>query len=217
MNVDKVVDALKLTVWDTRLGQVVRRWREDAQAGKWIRSGRPIPPPHIVKQQVLRHHRERFGLSTLIETGTYQGDMIHAMRDAFSRIYSIELDERLYRRALKRFKGMPHVTILQGDSGVVLKRVLSEETEPCLLWLDGHYSGSGTARGDLDTPIEAELRAVLRDRNKRHVILVDDARLFNGIDGYPTVKEIEALVAAERPDCIVEVADDVIRICPSRS
>ena len=31
---------------------------------------------------------------------------------------------------------------------------------PALFWLDGHYSGGDTAKGELDTPVSAELESI---------------------------------------------------------
>ena len=52
---------------------------------------------------------------------------------------------------------------------------------------------------------------------KNHVILIDDARLFNGTDDYPTLEELEALVHSFRPDYQVYVRHDAIRAHPSIS
>lgn len=41
-----------------------------------------------------------------IETGTYLGDMVWAMKDVFKQIYSIKLSDDLYKKAVKKFKIM---------------------------------------------------------------------------------------------------------------
>src|SRR5258708_2430617 len=118
---------------------------------QWERSGRPVPPPQAVKHAAIREYATRYGLRTLVETGTYLGDSIQANLNRFTKIYSIELGDDLYRRAVHRFKGHGHVSILQGDSTVVLPRVVAQLDEAALFWLDGHYSGGATARGAEDT------------------------------------------------------------------
>ena len=67
------------------------RMRQIVQIAKWEREGRQIPPPHIVKQRVLREYAKKYGLRILVETGTSTGDMVEAMKTDFDRIYSIEL------------------------------------------------------------------------------------------------------------------------------
>jgi len=48
-----------------------------------------------VKQRTVEHYGKTFFLQVLIETGTYQGDMVEAMKDIFDKIFSIELKREL--------------------------------------------------------------------------------------------------------------------------
>ena len=178
----------------------------------WDASGRPVPPPHPIKQEAVREAARRHRLRVLVETGTFRGEMVEAMRRHFDRVISIELGDEMYRRAAARFAGFPAVQILHGDSAVVLRDVLETLDEPAVFWLDGHYSEGDTAQGDLDTPILQELEHVLGHRVTGHVVLVDDARLFDGTGHYPTVAEVAELVRSRRPAASIEVLDDMIRI-----
>lgn len=60
----------------------------------WILKGKPAPPPHIIKVRAIRKLANLYNISTLVETGTYMGDMISSIKNTFSRIYSIELDDK---------------------------------------------------------------------------------------------------------------------------
>jgi len=187
-----------------------------AKYREWLETGRPVPPPHIVKQLAVREYADRFGLGSLVETGTYQGEMVEAVRELFDRIVSIELDAALCDAARRKFRGFPRITILQGDSGTVLKDVVAELDRPTLFWLDGHYSGGETARGEFDTPVMKELESIYRHPlAKDHVILIDDARCFNNEGGYPDIGTIEASAKAAGYDR-VEVKDDIIRLSRTR-
>jgi len=106
----------KTPLYDSLRNLVIRR-RELKQLADWERNGRPIPPPHIVKQQTLKTISKRYGLKILVETGTYYGDMVEAMKDVFNQLYSIELSTELYKKAKKRFKGEKHIELICGDSG----------------------------------------------------------------------------------------------------
>ena len=75
----------------------------------WKLRGEPRRIPHLVKQRAVLDYAQAFGLTTLIETGTYYGEMIAAMAQRFRRIYSIELDPRLAELARKRFRRYAHV------------------------------------------------------------------------------------------------------------
>ncbi|MDB6025719.1 MAG: hypothetical protein JWM68_1942 [Verrucomicrobiales bacterium] len=179
---------------------------------EWVDAGKPLPPPHEIKQSILKDYAARFGLGTLVETGTFKGDMVFALRKSFQNIYSIELGQELFEQAKKRFASMNHVTILQGDSGEVLEKVLREINTPTLFWLDGHYSSGITARGDLDTPIVQELAHVARHPlREKHVLLVDDARCFVGKNNYPTLAGLQEL-CRKQGFSQFEVQDDIIRI-----
>jgi hypothetical protein len=191
--------------------EALRRVRQLVRAYRWERGGRVGSPPQLIKQRTVRREARRHSISCLVETGTYLGDMVAAQLRAFSRIYSIELDPRLAEAARARFASFPHVTILQGDSAKVLPLVLREIDQPCLFWLDGHYSEGITARGDRVTPIVQELEAVLAHPVRGHVLLIDDARLFDGTDDYPTQQEVQRIVA-RHGSWMMECRDDIIRV-----
>lgn len=178
---------------------------------QWRLAGRPVPPPPFVKQAIVKDYQRRFGLRVFVETGTFAGDMIDAVKPRFQRIVSIELDPGWHARAVERFRSDGHVSLLQGDSGVRLQEVLASLTEPALFWLDAHYSGPITARGVVDSPIALELAALRAHPVKGHVVLIDDMRDFTGRDGYPTVDELVAWIRAGDPPAVVEVRDDVLR------
>jgi hypothetical protein len=178
----------------------------------WLAAGKPIPPPPVVKQQVLLRHAERFAIVELVETGTYHGDMVDAVRREFRRIWSIELDRKLYRRAAARFERHGHISILEGDSGKLLPEILTGIAGPCLFWLDAHHSGGVTARGDRETPVVQEVAAILDHHPQRgDVVLIDDAHCFTGDGGYPTLDDLRDLILAKRPDWTFAVEDDIVR------
>src|SRR5688572_14394155 len=123
-----------------------RKFMRPRKIREWELSGRPVPPPHAYKQQVVNDVRKKFRLETLVETGTFKGHMVEAQRRNFKKIYSIELDDKLFYSAKEDFKDMLHVEILQGDSSVKLARVLDGiSNDSVLFWLDGHYCGDFTA------------------------------------------------------------------------
>jgi hypothetical protein len=169
---------------------------------------------HGIKEKALLEYQKRFSLNILIETGTYLGEMVSAMRNHFKKIYSIELGKELYDQAVKRFRNEKHITILNGDSGAVLVQILQEIHAPCLFWLDAHYSAGITAKGDIDTPVAQELQIILNHEIKNHVILIDDARAFTGENGYPTVETLKEVIDSKKNNYHLEILDDIIRIYP---
>lgn len=194
----------------TPLYGVIARFRQIREMRNWDRVGRPVPTPHLLKQRTIRAYARRFGTRTLVETGTYMGDMVAALQNAFAQIISIELSDELYRRARKRFARAPHVQILHGDSARVLPEVLHSLATPTLFWLDGHYSSGITARGALETPVMDELRHICDHDVQDHVVMIDDAHLFVGQNDYPTVQELRAFVTARRPTWMVECVNNIL-------
>ncbi len=179
---------------------------------EWEKRGKPLPPPHAVKQRLIHRYQENSGIDVMIETGTLTGGMIDAQRKNFKEIYSIELSEELWRKACERFKLYDHIKLIQGDSGTKMVDLTTKLNQPAIFWLDGHYSAGNTAMGDVLCPVIAELNAILRNSDLRHIILIDDARNFNGTDTYPTVDEIKLLVASKRKNFSYSVDEDVIQI-----
>ena len=205
----------KTPLYDSLRNLVIRR-RELKQLADWERNGRPIPPPHIVKQQTLKTFSKRYGLKILVETGTYYGDMVEAMKDVFNQLYSIELSAELYKKAKKRFKGEKHIELICGDSGLELMNLMSKIDQPTLFWLDGHYSAGVTAKGEKDTPIYEELNHILNSTDKGHVIIIDDARCFGADPNYPSIKELCDFIKSKRANLDIVIQDDCIRVIPNQ-
>lgn len=176
--------------------------------------GMPVPPPHIIKQKVLRSYAEEYSLKVLVESGTYYGEMVEAMKAIFIKIYSIELNEQLFDDAKKRFKSAKHIELIHGDSGKELKNVMKKINEPALFWLDGHYSSGVTARGEKDTPIYEELHCILNAKNLGHVIIIDDAREFGTNPAYPSLEELKQFIRSKNENVKIAVQNDSIRITP---
>jgi hypothetical protein len=203
----KLIKSLLPDVILRKLNQ--RRQEEELQ--KWLKNGRPSPPPHLVKQNTITEYQRKSGIGVLVETGTYLGDMVEAQRKRFHKIISIELSPELHARASKRFHPFSHINILQGDSGKVLNRVADELQEAAIFWLDGHYSAGITARGDKDCPVFEEINAIFKSNKPDHILLVDDARCFTGEGDYPTIDELTRHVRSKNERYQVEVKDDIIR------
>jgi hypothetical protein len=180
----------------------------------WLALNKPLPAPSVYKQAVIRAYAQQYGISTLVETGTYLGQMVEASLPHFSEIHSVELSEELHANAVRHFKSHKQVKLHQGDSGTVLPKILKRLRKPALFWLDAHYSEGVTAKGDTNTPIVEELEALLSHRIKQHVILIDDARIFNGRDDYPTIAKVKKIVLEKLPNYHLVLKDDIICIQP---
>jgi hypothetical protein len=178
----------------------------------WILRGRPERSPHLLKQKVVRAYGEKLGLKTLVETGTYYGEMVAAMKRRFERIYSIEFVPALAERATKKFARYPHIRIFCGDSRVEMPKVLALLHGAALFWLDAGYYGWVGEQGDRQR-LSAELEVIL-SHPFPHVILLDDARGLTGRDGIPSVSDVRAYIKTTFPNRQVEVEYDIMRVTP---
>ncbi len=208
---------IKAVIKRTVIGDMIQDYSRLKPYFEWLESGKPVPPPHIVKEMTVKEYANKYKLKVFIESGTYLGDMVHAVTDVFQKIYSVELGNKLYESAKARFSKYSHILILHGDSAKVIPKILEQIQEPCLFWLDGHYSAGITVKGDTETPIVQELEYIFAHPVKDHVILIDDARCFIGKNDYTTIEELQSFVRSQKPDLKIEINDDIIRIHKSKN
>lgn len=195
-------------IWLLKYHKKIKR---DKRIKSWKEKGSPIPPPDSYKQYVVSLFRKRTKSSVLIETGTYLGDMVEAQKYFFKKIYSIEIGEDLFNRARQRFNDDKNVFLINGDSGKELPGILKNLSQPVIFWLDGHYSGGFTSKGETECPILEELDAIFNSGIYNHTLLIDDARCFNGLGDYPTVERLTELIKNYNKEYSITVENDIIR------
>lgn len=179
----------------------------------WLRSGCSGAAPHPIKMMVVGYYLKKFLLDHFVETGTFQGDTLGYIAKSGVQCTSIELSKQLYLSACMRFKNSKNVRLVQGDSGQKLPELLKQINKPALFWLDGHYSSGITVSAKTHTPISTELKAILSHPIKQHVILIDDARCFDGINDYPHLDDLLRVIR-EDGNYSAEVSTDIIRLIP---
>lgn len=101
-----------------------------------------------------------------IETGTDSGyATIHALLSGFGECHTIDIDPKTVARAKVLFSGFPGITAHEGDSRVVLPRVIDPEKDTTF-FLDAHGP---------DTPLADELKIITAAKWKRlPLVMVDD-------------------------------------------
>ena len=177
-------------------------------AAMW--KGRYRPAPHAVKMRILKSWLPDVAGMTLIETGTFRGDTVLALRHIFKRVISIEIDPALYEVAKSRFAGARNIDLVFGDCVVELPKILSSLDGRAAFWLDGHWSGGVTGRGDEDDPVLLSLNQIGSHPNKNHVLFIDDARTFEGGSSAPDLIEVLSAIRAINADYIIRVHNDII-------
>lgn len=186
--------------------------RSDFYHNKLVKKWESPENPHLIKEKSIIELQNKFYYDFFIETGTLHGEMVYKLNNYFKDLITIELDMNLFHSAKRRLRNYSKIKCLQGDSGKVLPEIISKIQNPCFFWLDGHYSGGYTAKGNKDTPIEEELNAILSQK-QNHIILIDDASCFGNQDypDYPKIEKIENIIKSKKPDYNFEICYDIIR------
>jgi hypothetical protein len=163
----------------------------------------------------------RLGNATaFVETGTFQGRTALWASKHFDAVFTIERSEDLFALHEEGLRELRGVRPLLGDSREVLPAVVAELGDRnALFWLDGHWSGEGTAGADDECPLLEELACLSQRRGD--IILIDDARLFlcapprpSPPSAWPSIVDIVDALSASRGRRFVQVVDDVIFCVP---
>lgn len=115
-----------------------------------------------------------------VETGTHVGATVKlALKAGYKKIYTIELAKHFYERAVRNFAGQKHIVKpIFGDSAIEIPKLLKKIDEPCVFWLDGHWSEGDTALGPVPVPLYFELDQIAKHKRNDHTIMIDDTRLM---------------------------------------
>ncbi len=171
------------------------------------------------------------GATVFVETGTFRGATTRWAAGRFADVHTIEREPALHAANQPALSGLPGVRAHLGDSRAVLPGIVASLGEKrAVYWLDGHWSGAGTAGEDDPCPLLDEL-ACLAAR-PQDIVLIDDARLFLGAPPlphdparWPGIAQVLAALpgaagagaagtgAAKAPP-LVQVVDDVIFSMP---
>ena len=146
---------------------------------RWLLSGFKSPSPQWVKIRLLLS--QMIPGATLLETGTYLGDTTMRLAKKSEFVITIEPSKELFDFASWRLRQKKNVNPRFGTSEELFhKCLLDVKTRSLNIWLDGHYSGDVTFKGESDTPIASELWAISKvsDRFGAMKIFIDDIRCF---------------------------------------
>lgn len=131
------------------------------------------------------HVLEKYKQNIFIETGTLNGDAVQLAIDLkIPKIYSIEIDEKLQKQNIEKFKTNiknNEVYLIVGDSEIELEKILKNINESVTIWLDSHWDGG--VIGNKKCPLYEELEAIKKFSIRTNIfpnILIDDLRCFGG-------------------------------------
>lgn len=122
---------------------------------------------------------EQLATEIFVETGTYEGESIAIAADRIGECHSVELSEKYFEAAQRRFADRPNVRLSLGESPDFLRRLAPQlKGRRVFYWLDAHWCvAEGTAGEDSQSPLLEEIDAI-GSAGAQSVICIDDARLF---------------------------------------
>jgi hypothetical protein len=163
-------------------------------------NGAPGNVHSLMKYRVIRALAKRVGANCLIETGTFRGVTAARCARVFETVLTVELDATLAAQAKGFLAKYRNVTVYQGDAVALLPQMFSHPgAARCVVFLDAHYSGGNTARGDVPEPAIAELDILAQRRARIAGIVIDDFRCFGVEEGFPTKAQLVAAVEKHFP------------------
>lgn len=127
--------------------------------------------------------KERFHLTTFIETGCHLGGGVSvALAAGFEVAYSCDVSHQHAAHCRDRFQNCASVTISESDSMSFLKSLCAIDLPPSLFWLDAHFPAFfGLTEEEKEFgrfPLLDELRLISTFQAvEHHVILADDMRV----------------------------------------
>jgi len=153
-----------------------------------------VPAPYYHKHALLLDFFPEN--ASVIETGTYLGETTSVLAHHCKQVLTLEPYLPLYKYNSSRFSNAENVTVINASSEEGFEGALSELCGPIAFWLDGHFSGEGT-HGEITnaSPVEHELRVIGDYLDKKLgpvYVAIDDARLFTGINGYPSESVVKS-------------------------
>lgn len=178
----------------------------------WL-SGDPLvgPTARAKRRHLAMLLRDR-GHRIFVEAGTYRGGTTAFFAKRAERVITVELHDGLYEAAKNRFAHSPNVTLIKGDALVEIPKAVAACESPPLVFLDGHFSGPGTARGEMVEPAELTLRALAEVSPPGTTVVVDDMRLFGSRPSFPELDAVTAAARAAFPSAKIHAGIDSIVI-----
>lgn len=182
---------------------------------RWLRADVAGSACPLQKRYALLELLRAHNLRLVVETGTFLGDTAAFLSARGYDVMTIELDPKLAALARLRFGSNRRVQLIEGDSGTRLPAVVRALIHPALFYLDAHYSGPGTGKGDIETPISAEIDLILQRAPAGSMVAIDDARCFGTTPDYPPLQDfLSALKARGVTDAHV-VNDAIVFSVPA--
>ena len=126
------------------------------------------------------HLRDKWGIKSVIETGTFYANTTKWLSQHFEKVYTCEVHGQTYDIAKKQLEGYANVDHTLEGSQTWLPKALAKAEGPVLVFLDAHW---------FENPLLMELDAIGKS-GKRPVTVIHDFKVPGknfGFDTYPGI------------------------------
>lgn len=160
----------------------------------------------------------QFQATTFVETGTWKGNTTYSAGMIYDHVISIEISPQWYQNACNRFANNKNIKLYLGDSAKVLHEIANTIPGKPIFYLDAHYCGGNSGKGDVICPIFEELQDISNSKHRHSaIIIIDDIRFFyEGNDFYPSIQKVIAEINQMGSYQYIQVYDQLIAF-PSNS
>ena len=109
---------------------------------------------------------EKFGYTTIIETGTNTGESTTFLADRFEKVYTCELYDEYFSKYDEVFKNYTNIKLLKGSSVDCLPKFFDEiGNDKFILYLDSHWGKDCPIYEELETEEEKQHFAEMLDKS----------------------------------------------------
>ena len=175
-----------------------------------------------IPKDLIAELSRAFGVTYFVETGTHHGWSALWASGHFEKVWTVELDEALFRRASRRLANRANVEQHLGPSVEMLRSVVPLLDRPAFFWLDAHWSGEDTGGEAYPCPLQDEIEEI--DASPlEHIIAVDDVRFCLNAKppfgrGWPEIGTLAELLRARHSDSYLAIHYDIaFRLPASRA
>jgi hypothetical protein len=167
-----------------------------------------------IPKDLIAELSRAFGVTYFVETGTHHGWSALWASGHFEKVWTVELDEALFRRASRRLANRANVEQHLGPSVGMLRSVVPLLDRPAFFWLDAHWSGEDTGGEAYPCPLQDEIEEI-NASPLEHIIAVDDVRFcLNakppfGRGRWPEIGTLAELLRARHSDSYLAIHYDI--------
>ena len=130
-------------------------------------------------------------ITNFVETGTYKGDTSLMASKYFANVYTMEINEDLYKESKLKAENqnINNIHFYLGDSTELLQVITPKLLDDgAVFFIDAHISGSDSSyNGKQLVPLYEELSIILTHILPPSIFIIDDVRLFNKFDDWKNI------------------------------